>query len=136
MKTILLICLSLCLFSCTTEPTVVGKWKLTAIDYTDFINDSPTEMQKSLKKQLDQQLKILLQHTFFDLKKNNQLELTYPNDENLTIEGRWSLSSKNDSLYLAKEDAEKYKIEKLTNQFLVLSTKDAPKRTLSFEIVE
>lgn len=122
------------LFSCSKKAEIIGKWKLTSFDYSEFLKSLPKEMDGPIEEQMKSQIDQMVNHTFFEFKKDSTLELIYPNEYGMTIKGKWCLSKNSDSLFLKKDDPERFKIEKLTEESLVLSTKEAPQRTLTFKL--
>jgi hypothetical protein len=117
----------------TTE--LQGNWKLNDIDFSAYYATLSSETRVRLENEMEQQLKVIEGHTFYEFKGTNRLILEAPS-ENGDIEksnGSFKLSDDKDSLYLIFEDEiEAYHISYLQGNKLVLTTKETPDRTLTF----
>jgi hypothetical protein len=117
----------------TTE--LQGNWKLNDIDFSAYYATLSSETRVRLEKEMEQQLKLIEGHAFYEFKGTNRLILESPS-ENGDIEkssGSFKLSDNKDSLYLLFEnEIEAYRISYLKGNKLVLTTKETPDRSLTF----
>ncbi len=122
------------LTACTHKASVAGVWKMTSMDFSEFYKTIPKEMRKKMKAEMDQQIGMLKNHAFFDIKEKG----TYRFIIDIKIKGKsippetgnWKLSKNQDSIFFEKRDAERFKIVKLTSEEMILETDEAPKRKL------
>jgi hypothetical protein len=132
MRYITFVFLFFLIVSCSSKSSkLVGKWKLEEIDYTAYFLDVSKEVKILLENQMKEELERLKNKSF-------KLILEAPNYEGKQTftEGTWEMNSSEDSLFFELEDLENYKIEKLDELEMVLSTSDSPKRTLRLSKVK
>ncbi len=125
--------------SCSsTSSKIVGKWKLEEIDYAAYFLDVSEEVKILLENQMKEEFERLKNKTYFEFKEEYKLILEAPNYEGKQTftEGNWKMNSSEDSLFFELEDLENYKIERLDELEMVLSTSDTPKRSLRFSKVK
>ena len=133
MRFITFVLLFFLVVSCSsTSSKIVGKWKLEEIDYSAYFLDVSNEVKTMLENQMKEEFERLKNKTYFEFKEDYKLLLEAPNYEGKQTftEGSWTMNSSEDSLFFELEDLENYKIEKLDELEMVLSTSDTPKRTL------
>ena len=139
MRYITFVFLFFLIVSCSSKSSkLVGKWKLEEIDYTAYFLDVSKEVKILLENQMKEELERLKNKTYFEFNESFKLILEAPNYEGKQTftEGTWEMNSSEDSLFFELEDLENYKIEKLDELEMVLSTSDTPKRTLRLSKVK
>lgn len=133
MKSISFVLILLLFAACTySSNIIVGKWKLEEIDYSSYFKEVSEEVRNFLEEQMNTEFDRLKDKTFFEFGEDNSLKLEAPNYEKKQTftNGTWSMNEAKDSLFLELVDPEAYKIITLNESELVLTTDDAPKRTL------
>lgn len=139
MKGFLFVILLLIITSCSNESDkVVGKWKLEQIDYSAYFAEVSDEVREFLEGQMEEEFAKLKDKTFFEFTDNNKLKLEAPNysKKQTFTSGSWQMNEAGDSLFLQLAEKESYKIITLTEKEMVLSTDEAPKRTLKLSKVK
>lgn len=120
-------------FSCSSPSSkVMGKWKLEEIDYSDYFAEAPSEVKSMMQSQMQEEFERLRNKTFFEFSDGEKLTLEAPNfnGKQTFVEGTWSMNKENDSLFFDLSDPEHFKIISLTENDMVLSTDETPKRKL------
>ncbi|MEY3238135.1 MAG: hypothetical protein RI883_2236 [Bacteroidota bacterium] len=139
MKHFVFISLFFFFIACSNSPkTVVGKWKLESIDYSPYFLEVSDEVKTMFQEKMEDQTKRMIGKTFFEFKIDNSLRLESPNFENeiVPFEGKWKFNQTEDSITFDLDGEEHYKINTLTENKLILSTDESPKRILSFSKVD
>lgn len=118
----------------TNELPICGRWKLIELDYSQFLAEQSNEVRIQFEKEIEREFARLKNKTFFKFLPNFQLQIEQPSENGIQSikKGTFSLNKKMDSLKLIFPIEENYKIVKVTNSELILSTDEVPKRTLYF----
>lgn len=128
------ILLLIVVFSSCSNPSskVLGKWKVEEIDYSSYFAEVPEEVRTFLEEQMKEEFLRLKDKTYFNFKDDNKLLLNAPNynGDQTNTDGLWTMNSAGDSLFLELAERENYKIEKVDEKQMILSTNETPKRTL------
>jgi len=135
MKKILLFLVVIFFAACSDNTSKIkGKWILEEIDYSNYFKSVSDEVRQFLQEQMKSEFKRLKNKTFFEFKLDNTLLLEAPDfaGKQTLTNGKWSVNTSKDSLFLELADSEAYKIITLNDTIMVLSTDDAPNRILRF----
>lgn len=96
----------------------------------------PVEMKGNFEENMKIQFAELKDKVFFIFNNDQSLQIIFPSETNPNAMGKWSFSEKRDSLYLKTLDPESFKIVKLNEKEMILTTDKSPKRTLIYKKVE
>ena len=125
---------SIVIASCSDKSSsLVGRWELDEIDYTEHYKSIPEEARALIRTAMDKAFKKLKGKTFFTFTENEKLTLEAPNflNEVKKTEGKWKMNDAQDSLcFIFADEMENYRIVQLSTDSLILSTTEVPARTL------
>ena len=125
---------SIVIASCSDKSSsLVGRWELDEIDYTEHYKSIPEEARALIRTAMDKAFKKLKGKTFFTFSENEKLTLEAPNflNEVKKSEGSWKMNDNQDSLrFIFADEVENYRIVQLSADSLILSTTEVPARTL------
>ncbi len=132
----LLIALLFCA-ACSGETEISGKWKLTAIDYSEFEQSIPEMKREAFRISLQEHSETIINKTFFTFSENQKLVLQSPDFEGGIdiINGKYRFSENNDSLFLELDTPESYVIIEKSDRSMKLKSTDEPLRTLTLEAI-
>ena len=139
MKKILLFLVVISFAACSDNSSKIkGRWKLEEIDYSSYFISVSDEVRQFLQEQMKSEFKRLKNKTFFEFKLDNSVLLEAPDyaGKQTLTNGKWSVNTSKDSLFLELADSEAYKIITLNDTEMVLTTDEAPKRQLRFSKLE
>lgn len=139
MKKILIGLVLLVGLSCSDSSNeIIGKWKVENIDYSEFFRNAPPELKDLLESKMNEEFERLKGKTFFTFSDDQKLQLEAPNFEGkqTITNGEYSFNNTKDSLFLDHADKESYKIVKLDDKTLILSTEEQPNRVITLSKME
>lgn len=139
MKIFSLLLLLFISLSCSrSTDKIIGKWKLEEIDYSQYYSEVSEDVKLFFKEKVEIELERIKGKTFFDLKEDGQLNIEMPDPSGnlLKTQGKWSINATEDSLFFDLNGKESYKIIKLNESTLFLSTDETPKRILQLSKVK
>lgn len=114
---------------------LTGKWELNDIDFSAYYATLSSETRIPLEHEMEQLVRLMEGHTFYEFKGTNRLILKFPTEKGEMEKsyGSFKLSDDNDSLYLIFEnEIEAFRIAIFKENKLVLTTSDTPNRSLTF----
>lgn len=114
---------------------LTGKWELNDIDFSAYYATLSSETRIRLEHEMEQSVRLMEGHTFYEFKGTNRLILKFPTEKGEMEKsyGSFKLSDDNDSLYLIFEnEIEAFRIAIFKENKLVLTTSDTPNRSLTF----
>jgi len=139
MKNSLIGLVLLILVSCSDSSNqIIGKWKVEKIDYSEFFENAPSGLKEILESKMQEEFERLKGKTFFTFSEGEIVKLEAPNFEGkqTITEGKYSFNDTKDSLFFDLAENESYKIIKMDDKTLILSTDEQPNRVLTLSKIE
>ena len=139
MKIFIFSSLIILLVACSNPSNnLIGKWKLISIDYSPYYAEVSDEVKAIFQEKLEEQTKRMIGKTYFEFKIDNSMRLESPSVENeiVPFDGSWKFNQTEDSVIFNLNGEEHYKIRTMTENKLILSTDESPKRILTFSKTE
>lgn len=132
MRIVALFVVVLLLQSCSKNAPIEGKWRLSLMDYSNYISTMEPEEAEMFTSMIQQHVEMITNRTFFVFKPEQKLTILSPKMEGgiATENGKWELNESGDSLYMNTLEAERFHIRWKHDDTLELNTEDRPQRTL------